>query len=187
MQDKERERQLVRLAQKRDSHAFAELYSLVYRDLYRTALYRLDNPEDAENVVSDTILDAYAGIDKLRDENAFRSWIFRILDNKIKKCIKEYVNRRQHETSSVEEYMDILPTKGNVIENAENRTIIEQAFRVLSEEEKEIVTMTVFGEYDSKEIADMMKLNRNTVRSKYSRALVKLREYLSSGGDHYGK
>ena len=73
------------------------------------------------------------------------------------------------------------------IENAENRTMIQTAFTVLSEEEKQIVSMTVFGGYDSLEIAQMMNLNRNTVRSKYSRALTKMKNFLSAGGDIYGQ
>ena len=52
-------------------------------------------------------------------------------------------------------------------------------YEPLTDEEKEIVTMTVFGEYDSGEIAQFMKLNRNTVRSKYSRALAKMRACLA--------
>ena len=50
---------------------------------------------------------------------------------------------------------------------------------LLSEEERLIVSLTVFGGYDSGEIAEILHLNRNTVRSKHSRALAKLRETLA--------
>ena len=39
--------------------------------------------------------------------------------------------------------------------------------------------MTVYGEKDSGEIAYLLGLNRNTVRSKYARALGKMRERLA--------
>ncbi|MBO4863915.1 MAG: RNA polymerase sigma factor [Eubacterium sp.] len=170
-----------------DRDKFAELYKEVYRELYKTALYRLGVPEDAENVVSDTVLDAYAGLDKLRDESAFRAWIFKILSNKINRVLREYVTRREHEAYLSDDSIDALPTAGNVIQAAEDKTLVQQAFTILSEEEREIVTMSVFGEQSSAEIADSMKLNRNTVRSKYSRALTKMREYLDRGGDMYGQ
>lgn len=180
MIDNERQITLVRLARSGDAHAFAELYEGIYKDLYKAALYRLGNPEDAENVVSDTVLDAYAGLDRLRDENAFRGWIFRILSNKINKVIKSYVDKREHEMAqSIEDYSEVMPSGENSTKTAEDRALIDQAFAVLSDEEKEIVTMTVFGEYDSGEIAQFMKLNRNTVRSKYSRALAKMRACLA--------
>ena len=80
--NKERMIELVSRAKQQDSHAFAELYEMVYQDLYRMALYTLGNPQDAENVVSDTVLDAYCNIGKLREAAAFKGWIFKILSNK---------------------------------------------------------------------------------------------------------
>ena len=51
---------------------------------------------------------------------------------------------------------------------------VRNAFFILSEEEQLIVGLSVFGGYNSSEIADMLKLNANTVRSKRSRALSKM-------------
>ena len=53
---------------------------------------------------------------------------------------------------------------------------VNEAFKVLSEEEKKVVTLAVFGGYKSDEIAINMGLNANTVRSKLSRALAKMQK-----------
>ena len=180
--------ELVRLSKLGNAHAFAKLYELVYQDLYRSALYSLGNVADAENAVSDTVLDAYAGITKLRDEKAFRSWIFRILTNKVNRILREYVARRQNQmNSTIEDMSETVANPDNAMKSAEDKTLIQSAFTVLTDEEKQIVTMTVYGEYDSGEIAESMNLNRNTVRSKYCRALTKMRNFLSSGGEMYGQ
>ena len=65
----------------------------VYQDLYRFALYTLKNTHDAEDMVSDTVTDAFASIHKLRSAEAFRGWIFKILSNKCRMKLKEYVNK----------------------------------------------------------------------------------------------
>ena len=180
--------ELVRLSKLGNAHAFAELYEMIYQDLYRTALYNLGNVQDTENAVSDTVLDAYAGIGKLRDEKAFRGWIFRILSNKVNRILREYVAKRQNQmTSSIEEMSEAVASPDNAMQSAEDKTLIQSAFSVLTEEEKQIVTMTVYGECDSGEIALNLNLNRNTVRSKYSRALTKMRNFLNSGGEMYGQ
>ena len=75
---------LVRRAKRGDVDAFAELYAGIYKDMYRFALYTLRNTSDAEDAVSDAVTDAFASIRKLRSEEAFKSWIFRILSNKCK-------------------------------------------------------------------------------------------------------
>lgn len=58
----------VKLAMKGSTEAFARLYALVYKDLYHVALYSLRNSHDACDAVSDTVLDAFCSIGKLRDE-----------------------------------------------------------------------------------------------------------------------
>ena len=85
--------ELVRRARKQDASAFARLYQEIYKDLYKFALYTLKDPHDAEDVVSDTVMDAYAGIKGLKKEESFRAWIFRILSNKCRRKLKEYVNK----------------------------------------------------------------------------------------------
>ena len=187
MDDKERMVNLVKKAKLGDSHSFAELYEMIYQDLYRAALYRLGNPEDAENIVGDTVLDAYAGINRLKDETAFRAWIFRILSNKCNRQIKEYVARRNMEAaSSVKDMAETLSSNENGMRQAEARSMLSKAFSALSDEEKQIVTLTIYGEYDSGEISSVLELNRNTVRSKYSRALAKMRDRLAGKSVYSG-
>ena len=74
----------IKKAKQGDAAAFANLYRQVYEDLYRFALYTLKNKADAEDVVSETVVDAFATIKKLRKEESFKSWIFRILYYKCK-------------------------------------------------------------------------------------------------------
>ena len=62
----------------RNAEDFAAKYEKVYQDMFRFALYTLKNRHEAEDVVSETVLDAWKGIEGLKDENAFRAWIFRI-------------------------------------------------------------------------------------------------------------
>ncbi len=154
---------------------FIEQYNLVYKDLYRFALYTLKSAHDAEDIVSDTVVDAYASFSKLRDINSFRAWIFRILSNKCKKKLKEYADRRKKETA--DEFYEKSETNYNDL--AENLQI-RLAFSSLSEEERLILSMDIFAGYTSGEIGEILHINENTVRSKKSRALKKLREQLKN-------
>ena len=58
--DQQDETRLVELARNQDADAFAKLYSTVYKDLYRFAFYVLGNPEDAEDLVMETVADAFS-------------------------------------------------------------------------------------------------------------------------------
>lgn len=71
----ELQKELVWRARQGDAKAFAELYRGIYQDLYRFALYTLKHSQDAEDAVGDAVMDAWKGIRKLKNEEAFRSWI----------------------------------------------------------------------------------------------------------------
>ena len=73
--------ELVNQAKQGSVQAFSGLYESCYKDLYRFALYNLGHEEDAKDAVSDTVLAAFENIGKLREADAFRAWIFRILYN----------------------------------------------------------------------------------------------------------
>ena len=64
------------------------------------------------------------------------------------------------------------------VEGKEQTLELKSAFESLSDDERTIISMNVFGGYDSGEISKILKMNRNTVRSKQSRALSKLKSLL---------
>lgn len=166
----------VKKARAGDADAFAELYSLVYKELYHIALVNLKNQHDASDVVSDTVLEAYSSIKKLRDEKAFKAWIIKILTVKIKNKQKEYIKKRDYQTD--------LDDLENSVEQKESGEInysgleIMEEFRRLNEEERLILSLSVVSGYTSEEIAKATGLSANTVRSKAARAKIKLKKML---------
>lgn len=158
--------QLVKKAKRGDAESFAVLYGEIYENMYRFALYTLRNTADAEDVVSDAVTDAYTHIKRLRSEEAFRSWIFRILSNKCKDKLREYVNK----TVPLEEQM----TEQLKEEGPEQAALVRHTFFELEDEERLIIGMHLFCGYKSAEIADILHMNENTVRSKESRGLKKM-------------
>ncbi|MBP1561546.1 MAG: sigma-70 family RNA polymerase sigma factor [Oscillospiraceae bacterium] len=168
--------QCVKKARAGDADAFAELYSSVYKELYRIALVNLKNQHDASDVVSDTVLEAYSSIKKLRDEKAFKAWIIKILTVKIKNKQKEYIKNRDYR-----EDLEVLDS----VEQEKSEEIsyggleIMEEFRRLNEEERLVLSLSVISGYTSEEIAKATGLSANTVRSKAARAKIKLRQMLT--------
>lgn len=169
----EKERQLAAKARAGDVSAFAGLYKTVYADLYHFALYLLKNREDAKDAVSDTVIAAFEEIHNLRREELFKSWIFKILFNKCRRKMREYV-RKEEWTEQVSD----AAGRARGIEQSE-AAVIRTLFYSLSEEERSVIGLHLFAGYTSREIGQMMGLNENTVRSKERRALKKLAEMMS--------
>lgn len=159
-------------AKRGDVDAFAQLYAGIYEDMYRFALYTLRNASDAEDAVSDAVTDAFASVKKLRSEEAFKSWIFRILSNKCKDKLREYAGKNETGIEDTEEIAcDSEPEMTECIQ-------IRKLFFELADEERLIISLHQFAGYTSREIAEILHMNENTVRSKESRALKKMGEWL---------
>ena len=89
---------LVKRAKRGDTAAFAELYGTIYKRLYQFALYTLGNTQDAEDVVSAAVMEAFENIGKLRKEDAFSAWMYRIVANMCKQKMREYYQRGEELT-----------------------------------------------------------------------------------------
>lgn len=167
---------LVKAARRGDAQAFAKLYEDVYEDMYRFALYTLKHTQDAEDMVSETVTAAFSSIKKLRSAEAFKGWIFRILSNKCKEKLREYAARnvslefrQECGAQEVSGMFSAIPQR-----DMEEHILVRKLFFELEEEERLIIGMHVFGGYKSREIAGILQMNENTVRSKESRGLKKM-------------
>ena len=167
---------LVRKAKQGDREAFAQLYANISRKLYSTAYYLLGRQEDAEDLVMDTVIDAFRTINLLRDDSAFDSWIMKILVNKAKK-------KRGHYISEPVELDERVISEST--HNSDDKVVLWKAMQRLTEEERNILILGIVNGYQSDEIAVILHLNSNTVRSKRKRALEKIKKILEEGGYAY--
>lgn len=173
-----------------EKSAFEEHYRKVYQDMYRFALYTLRHEADAEDAVSEAVMDAWKGLHNLKDDGAFKNWIFKILSIKCKRRQKEYANR----VLSLDETMETFGGEENIpgMSSREDNVggtfgsssgwaaawDVRGAFWQLAEEERLIISMSVFGGYNSREIGEVLEMKDGSVRSRLSRALGKMQTRL---------
>jgi RNA polymerase sigma-70 factor (ECF subfamily) len=72
---------LVARAVMGDAGGFAELIDRHHSACARYARRMLGNAQDAEDVVQETFLRAYVALQRYREQDRFKSWLFRILVN----------------------------------------------------------------------------------------------------------
>ena len=163
----------VLLARNGDTAAFCKLYELYYKDMYRYAYYMLNGSDDVEDVISETVLDAFTGIKNLKHPAKFKAWIFQILTTKCKRQIATYVKDR--ENTKPDNTYDQLKKEDHPYAISVD---VQRAFESLSEMEKTVVSLIVFGGYTSREAAKILKSREGTIRSLKSRAFSKMSNYL---------
>ena len=165
--------QQVIQAREGDRGAFGAVYEAVAKDLYKMALYTLGSPQDAEDVVSETFIEAWKGIGGLRDENSFRPWVMRILSIRCKRKIGSYIKEKGN--IDMEDYIEEgVPDRGS------QRAEVLEALDRLADDERQIVLLSVLQGYNMRELAEGMELPQGTVSSKLHRTLKKLRTMMEA-------
>ncbi len=165
-------------AREGDKTAFAEVYDSVALDLYRVALYNLGNSYDAEDVVSETFIEAYKGIKNLREPESFKPWIMRILHIRCKRKITQYIKDKQ--TDDISEQLDLMDESINVEEDSTKKVVVTEALNSLHPEEKNIIILSVLQGYTTKEIGEILEVPHGTISSKLHRAYGKLRKIIGT-------
>lgn len=175
----------IQKAKDGDRKAFCDLYDQYKDRLYRYAFYRLRSETDAEDAVSECVLSAWKQIGNLREPQAFPAWIFRILAASCNKLIKAQMDQKN--TIPLDEYRNGERSADAESNNAtgqrdiaagiETRLLLQEALGSLSEDERNMVLLSVVGGLKSNEIAEITGLAAGSVRSSLSRSLKKMRGY----------
>lgn len=174
-----KELEWITKAQQGDRNAFCGLYDQYKDRLYRYAFYRLRSQSDAEDAVSECVLSAWKQIGNLKEPKAFPAWIFRILAASCNKLIKDQIARR--DMVSLDDTTKEPGTDKVALAEAatmDTRMILQDALDSISEEERNMVLLSVIGGLNSSEIAEITGLTAGSVRSSLSRSFKKMRGYL---------
>ncbi len=163
---------------KNDKDAFANLYDSIYIDLFKMAFYIVGNKEIAEDVVSETVLDAYKGISLLKNPESFENWILKMLTNKCKKSLKMKYIKFTIFNSNARNLDDFELEEKDYVTNLEQKTDIANAMSILSVQDRMIIALCIVHGYKSHEVAQILSMKPATVRSKLNRGLAKMKSYL---------
>ena len=163
---------LVRKAKEGNIESFGILYEAYSKDMYKFAYYYMGSPTLAEDCVSECVLIAFQKIGTLKKNEAFRSWLFKILYNCCNKALREKIKSRENVELSTVSYL------ASEQEDRSEIVSLKKALNNLTEEERTIILLSYTAGYTSKEIGKMLNLKDSTVRSKIMRSTDKLRQML---------
>lgn len=157
---------LVCRAKERDPDAFTLLMDGQIQGMYKIAKSILQNDEDAADAIQETILTCWEKLETLRVNHYFKTWMTRILINHCYGILKQ---------NSKRVYMEELPEIPTEFDSHDFEW--QEALLVLNESYRLIVTLYYAQGFKTKEIAKMLDIPENTVRTRLARARAQLKKY----------
>ena len=157
-----------------EKEAFEALYNSARVSVYAFALSFLKNSYDAEDVLHDCFVSVWSSATAYRSSGKPLAWILTITKNL---CLMKIRERSKTSDVSEEEMERSLGSFDNA--SFEDKIIVEACMKILSDEERQIVTLHAVSGFKHREIAGFLDIPLPTVLSRYNRALKKLRKYLT--------
>lgn len=149
-----------------------DMYSGV---LYRLAMTRMGNKEDAEEVVQDTFLRLLYYIKKGRgfnDGEHLKAWLLTVAINRGKSIVSMPWNKRTEGMGAMEN----MPSSGN-----DTGYVYDYIMR-LPEKYRVAIQLFYYEQYTTEQIAALMKTKPATVRSYLHRSREKLKKMMEADG-----
>ena len=136
---------------------------------YRLAFSYVRNQDHALDIVQNAVCKALDHYTELKNENALKTWFYRILVNEsivfLKKQKREYLLA---DNPNVE--------KSYIEKGYEPQDDLYDQINQLDEELQKIIKLRFFEEMSLKEIAEIIQMNLNTVKTKLYRGLKILKQ-----------
>jgi RNA polymerase sigma-70 factor (ECF subfamily) len=170
-----------------DGQAFEELVRRHEGRVYRTALGILGKPEEAEEALQDTFLNAYQHLKEFRRDSRFTTWLTRIAINAALNKL-----RGQRETVSLDETntngAEFMPQRfepwpenpEHLYAKEEVRRIVHQAIAELPPDYRVVLVLRDISELDTVQTAEALGLTVAATKTRLLRARLMIRESLAS-------
>lgn len=173
------------IAAQENAAKFKLLFDKYYNTIYNYALRRTCNIHTAEDIAANTFMKALNNIKKYKWKGiSFSSWLYRIATNEIKLYYRK-TNRLTSLTPDIEAQLkDDNKTDARLLEAEEilekNEIFrqIHNTITMLKLKYQNVLTLRYFEEKSIKEIASILNLSENTVKTQIRRGLMQLRKQL---------
>lgn len=177
---------VVRDVRAGDAARFEILMRRHNQRLFRTARAILRDDAEAEDVVQQAYLSAFAKLDQFRGDARFSTWLTRIAVHEALRRMRK--QGRLSDLDVIEAADDSAaalpaPSPEDDASGGELRALLEEAIDSLPESYRVVFVMRDVEELDTRETADCLDLSEEAVRVRLHRARKALREWLYERAD----
>ncbi len=164
---------------------FVETYSPF---IYRLGMKMLNNPQDAEDILQETFIKAYRHLDNFDGRSRISTWLYRIATNEALMLLRKKrpdaisVNEPWDSESEEQEPLQIVDwcclPEGELM-SEEARNYLDTAVDNLPAGLRVVFLLREIEGLSTRETADVLDLSEAAVKTRLSRARLRLREQLS--------
>jgi len=171
--------ELIQQVIRGDQQAYALVVERYQNFVFTIVLRYVKSREDAEEVAQDVFVKAYRSLAAFKGESKFSTWLYTIATTSSLSWLrKKKVELRSLDDETVFARADNIDggLHANQIEQKSRVQLVNEALRLLSPEDAEMITLFYKGEQTLDEIAQVLGIETNTAKVRLHRARTRLKD-----------
>jgi RNA polymerase sigma-70 factor, ECF subfamily len=172
---------LVALIAGRDKRALQQLYSRHHVRIYRFALRFLNDEAAAEDTVSEVFIDVWRQAERFEGRSQVTTWLLAIARNKALSLL-----RRRSAEELDDEVAEFIEDPSDNPEAAmlksQRASLLQDCLTQLSPAHREIVDLVYYHEKSVEEVAEIISVPTNTVKTRMFYARKRIGELMAAKG-----
>jgi RNA polymerase sigma-70 factor, ECF subfamily len=170
---------------KGDRLAMQVLFARHHVRVYRFVLRLVGNATAAEDLISEVFLDVWRQADRFEGRSAVSTWLLAIARFKALSALRKKPDEELDEEAA-EAIEDTSDNPEVALEKKDKSAVLRQCLEKLSPEHKEIIDLVYYHEKSVEEVAEIVGIPENTVKTRMFYARKKLAELLQAAGVERG-
>jgi len=154
------------------ARARGRIQNLHFMNMFNTTLRIVGDPDDAEDVIQEAFLKAFAKLDSYRGEVSFGAWLKRIMINKALDFLR--LKKEQLSLEDAGEIGEMVEEEAEDAEYKYSAETIRKAIYALPEGYRIVLSLILLEGYDHEEVSLILNVSNATSRTQYHRAKKKL-------------
>jgi len=171
---------LVALIAQRDKRALQTLYSRHHVRVYRFALRFLNDEAAAEDAVSEVFIDVWRQAERFEGRSQVTTWLLAIARNKALSILRR---RSAEELDEVAEFIEDPSDNPEIaMQKTQRASVLQDCLTQLSPAHREIVDLVYYHEKTVEEVAEIIAVPTNTVKTRMFYARKRIGELMAAKG-----
>ncbi|MCR4963438.1 MAG: sigma-70 family RNA polymerase sigma factor [Firmicutes bacterium] len=175
----QKEREQIKACQAGDVNAFADLIVPYQQQVYHIGLQMLHDPEDAADMLQETMLKAYRGLPSFRGDARFSTWLYRIAVNCCRDLLRKAYKQKERpfcdflgeeDGEGEAAIADYSFAPEQAVLEGESHAYLCRLIEGLSPKYRLTVLLREFCGLSYEEIGRITNVSQGTVKSRISRA-----------------
>ncbi|MDO4738204.1 MAG: RNA polymerase sigma factor [Bacteroidales bacterium] len=158
--------------------AFEEIVNVYSRQLYWQIHYILQNHDDTDDVLQNTFIKAWKGIERFKGESAMYTWLYRIAHNEAITFLKQ---KKQMSSIDDEDFTEQASfVADDYFDGDATQEILMQAVSTLPTKQRQVFCLKYFEDKKYEEISELVGTSIGALKASYHIAVEKITNFIKT-------